>query len=708
MEKKQSRMNNVNTTQKKYLTMFGRKLDRMHHPPANLDRYDNEEYMKNPLLKFRLADVYERRHHMFLKYRAAEVKMKLASKRLKPEPDVRYLPESHYVDNLRRCVRKIVVPKMLLKTEKQILSYAPKHLKQKLPELVKTYMKDVHDEYDRLMKVYSMKTILVKPELPDEDPTQFELIKTNFSFTLPGKTEFYGKFVQNRNKIKQRLLIMQLPARYVLNNTEQEFPELLVQFDPMLSKKSQATGNQLGLGQRECISHKTLQKYCRTCLEDNTTFLRWTWYPKFICSLRRMYKKRVITHKLWPAMFMCIEGLINRQLNNLKQRTLMDLLRVCRNERKIPMLRLSLVCYEDDNSIDVSPNVEEIIEVYETMVKEIVEVGCKIEPIEPQIDPATVNQANEFLRINLNENYVNEFIAELREAIIHTYKPIEEYLFKYQTKYFGLYSQTVMDDLNLFLEQPRQFHEYFAKIDSYFEYINHLRSEPHQDYFVLAIINNEPAIKNLRRLADSLIARITSEITKQHIKTELDICAEFQEIKDRALEIPKTTEELLAAGEYMIFVKKEKLFELRQRIQDCLKVGTNLVELCEMSTYHFNLTITTINWLHDINEICDYNASQQENYKCIFEEHLQEVVKKLNEDIEELIPQMTIVNDMSDPKKFKEYYIMLQNFIDQLKTFDSYVAWINKEEKLFKIPQTQYPTLEILKTFVYPFATLMK
>lgn len=688
--------------------MYSRKLDRMYHPPSNLDRYDNEEYMKNPLLKFRLADVYERRHHMFLKYRAAEVKMKLSRQRLTSEADIRYLPESHYVDNLRRCVRKIVVPKMLTKTEKQILSYAPKRLKQKLPDLVKSYMKDVHEEFDRLMKIYSMKSILVNPALPGEDPAEFDLPKADFRFSLPGKTANYSKFVQNRKKIKQRLLILHLPVRCVLNSSELEFPELLIIFDPLQLKMTQAASVQMGLGQRECISHKTLLKYCRTSLDNNNTYLRWTWYPKFICSIRRMHKKKVIPAKLWPATFLCIEGLINRQLNNLKQRTLMELLKVCSSERKIPMLRLNLICYDEDNSIDISPSIEEILEVYETIAKEIADVGTRMEPIQPQIDASTVSQAAEYLRINLNTNYLNEFIEKLKAVIVKTYKPINQYLLQYQRKYYNLYSQTVLDDLEEFLSEPRAFEEYFAKIDSYFEYINLLRSEPRQDFFVLAIINNEPAIKRLRQIADGLIARITTEITKQHIKTELDICNDFQYIKDRALEIPKTTEELLAAAEYMIFVKKEKLFELRNRIQYCLKVGTNLVELCEMSSYHFDLTITTISWLYDINEICDYNASQQENYKCLFEEHLQEVVKKLNEDIEELIPKITIINDMSDPKKFKEYYIMLQNFIDQLKIFDDYVAWINKEEKLFKIPQTLYPTLEVLKTFVYPFATLMK
>lgn len=34
---------------------------------TNLDKYDNESYLKNPLLAFHIADVRERRHFTLLK-----------------------------------------------------------------------------------------------------------------------------------------------------------------------------------------------------------------------------------------------------------------------------------------------------------------------------------------------------------------------------------------------------------------------------------------------------------------------------------------------------------------------------------------------------------------------------------------------------------------------------------------------------------------
>lgn len=127
-----------------------------------------------------------------------------------------------------------------------------------------------------------------------------------------------------------------------------------------------------------------------------------------------------------------------------------------------------------------------------------------------------------------------------------------------------------------------------------------------------------------------------------------------------------------------------------------------------MSKEHLNLQITTINWFKNINEIFEQNASLFENYKFQFEEHLQYVTKKLNEDIAELIPNLSIIDDMSETEKFRDYNRILSDYIDQLKCFDDYVKWINKEEKLFKFPITHYEILEVTKSFVIPFAQLMK
>lgn len=114
-----------------------------------------------------------------------------------------------------------------------------------------------------------------------------------------------------------------------------------------------------------------------------------------------------------------------------------------------------------------------------------------------------------------------------------------------------------------------------------------------------------------------------------------------------------------------------------------------------------------IHWLHCISEIFEQNASQFETYKNQFEEHLTTVTKKLTVDIEVLIPKLAIIDDMYDTTRLHSYLATLDEYMEEIKCFDDYAKWINKEEKLFKLPVSQYPIIDSLKDFVNPFYKLI-
>lgn len=133
-----------------------------------------------------------------------------------------------------------------------------------------------------------------------------------------------------------------------------------------------------------------------------------------------------------------------------------------------------------------------------------------------------------------------------------------------------------------------------------------------------------------------------------------------------------------------------------------------MIELTDLSSDHIDLQISTINWYRNIPELFEQNASFFETYKSQFEEHLQQVTKKLTEDIDAIVPNISVINDMDETEKLREYYATVKNYMQNLKCFDDYVRWINKEEKLFKFPVTQYPILDELKGYVEPFAELLR
>lgn len=119
------------------------------------------------------------------------------------------------------------------------------------------------------------------------------------------------------------------------------------------------------------------------------------------------------------------------------------------------------------------------------------------------------------------------------------------------------------------------------------------------------------------------------------------------------------------------------------------------------------LLVDIVQWTNNIHDIFERNASQFETLKNQFEEHLGSVTKKLSQDIDSLLPKLTIIDDMHDTDKLRQYKMILDDYSEQIKCFEEYIDWINKEEKLFKLTVSQYPIVAEIKNYIQPFAVLV-
>uniref|UniRef100_A0A1A9VTX3 Uncharacterized protein n=1 Tax=Glossina austeni TaxID=7395 RepID=A0A1A9VTX3_GLOAU len=95
--------NTIGDSEAEYWKMFTRKINSKHRPASNLDKYENEEYMKNPLLRFHLDNLHKRRHLALLKLRVAEIKTKLSENDLEAKPEPTLSTSSRNTKELSAC-----------------------------------------------------------------------------------------------------------------------------------------------------------------------------------------------------------------------------------------------------------------------------------------------------------------------------------------------------------------------------------------------------------------------------------------------------------------------------------------------------------------------------------------------------------------------------------------------------------------------------
>lgn len=577
---------------------------------------------------------------------------------------------------------------MLVQTEQKLLSYVPKKLKDLYPRIVMEYMADVHEDFNKIIKAFSLQKIL-RPA-----PNDFIPQRTSFAFSRPGRTSNYRQFQRNREKLKNILMITYPFIRSIILYSNLDFPDILNDY----SLYREGENAQTTLDDFEAATTKDLN--------SNSIFIKKVWYPKIVRIIKRVYQRRtLVPQNLWPRIVACASGLIIRQIIDIKIRTICNLHEVILNREKIPYFKINLVCYKE---VNLEPMIDRIKDVFHMIVDEISSIHSSLPELGDQIDSSLRNPLRTILDTSIPSEYLNELHETLENNLNRAFNPIITYLHSFQDEYVGLYGPEMYDNITVFLTEEKTFEEFLEKVDEFKEYKSKLQSVVANVYFDNATVNQTNAVKSLKMVADEFIDRITINIVKSHKAENQQICRIFEGIKERALEIPRSTEQLLENGEWMLYVRTKQLFEIQTRIQDSLRVGGLLIELTELDDDHLAYQIATIRWFNSVKSVFDQNASLFEQYKTLFEEKLGEVTRKLNDDLNDMLPHLDIINDMCDHEKYNEYNLILINIKDRIAVFDDYVEWVNKEEKLFKFPKSQYITLDAIKEFVLPFDSLMK
>lgn len=444
---------------------------------------------------------------------------------------------------------------MNYKTERKIINYVNLRLRRKYPTIVKTYMQDVHSEYDKIMKAYSIQKIL-KPAAGDFVPP-----RVDFAFRFSGRTKNYKQFLRRRETLRKILVIPYPFIRCILNYAKTDFPDALSNYGVYRHNAK---------GKEQWLMLSDFGEMAAKDLEDNVMFLKKDWYPKIVKIMKKHYRRHAVPRHLWPRIFNCAKGLIARQITELKIRTFQHIFDVLMDKARMPYFKLQAIC--TNYNIELFPTFEEIYETFNGIFKGIAKVGENLPMLELQIDPQEYLHTDNFLNVKLPDVFMKDVQKQLRQKLADSYAPLIDYLQDFRSEYYGLYGEQTKLDLRQFLSEPRSFDEYLNKIDIFHEYINILRLRVQNEYFDTTTINQSKAIIGLRTFAQDYIKEITANIVVAHKKDCQNICHLFAVIKDKATEVPITTEMLLANGEYMLEVKTKQMFALQARIQESLRV----------------------------------------------------------------------------------------------------------------------------------------
>lgn len=476
------------------------------------------------------------------------------------------MPKIYYIQQIREAIANTPIPDMPRRFRRKIINSTQSILRVKCSTVIKNYMTDVEQQYLETIKAFNVKRFM-KTIKQDEKVVEDE--KNTFKFKRAGRTEHHKKFLRYRKKLKDNLFTSYPFIRFIVHSSCQTFPQVLNDYGNYKKTKS-------GI----CIWLMLIEfeGAAQRDLESNSIFLREEWYPKIVQIILKHYRKRAHPAHQWPKMLNCAKGLINRQITEVKMNTFEHIFELLEKRTNMPPIKFYATC--SNGRIELHPSFRELRNTFHRIFKSIAAIATKFPPLEPLIDRTVFITNDTYLKIEVGEIAFNQLLDRLEVALEHAYAPILNYVKTLEDEYIDLLGDDTRLDLDEFLSESRHIDTYFEKIAFFRQFIEKLQKTVQNKIFDIAMVNQGKATIGLRTIAQDYINEIIDKLTDDHKKDCQRICDWFANVQKRALEAPKSTETLLANGEFMLQMKNKKIAEIREHIQKNLQVFTSKQSRC--------------------------------------------------------------------------------------------------------------------------------
>ncbi|XP_013163033.1 PREDICTED: dynein heavy chain 12, axonemal [Papilio xuthus] len=649
-------------------------------PIPDVHMMDNLPF--TPLPPYNRIKDKQAKFRKLLEAKATEQKVKIARPPVqRRERDFLEISEDRHIAALRECAKNIKPPPMLKSWERKIRSLIPSKLRNAFPALTEDLINESKIEWDKKLHEFAVKTII-----RDVPGVSRERYREPY-FKFKGKTEHYEKMLKHRKKIQTEALSLHPFVRLILQSAEKMFPHCIIKLKNYRMK---------GAIHLEEFEMKIMEEIKRADYLVSSTWynvlIKWMKNPR---CLKNMRPKKI------PEFVSCATKMISIQIQELMRHSINAIIDDLDDPECVPILRLEL-CF--DGEFYYQPTLNTLFKVYHNIADAISNIAQRLMPIEEYLRIPYLNDAlpvvyNEWLRKNGHQR--------LQARLEEVYLPLFAYLDELRKKYDMLYGQPAKAALLQFINETDDFEHARNKI-KYFQTIDsNITATLENEYFNCAVVGQLEMVTGLKLKANEFINDIIDGLVKAHMNENDSICAEFEQIAEKALKEPKNAAELIEQGVYILYAKTVLVEALKERIMKQINIISNLLEMTSLTKEHVDSNTRTVNWLTAIKPIFDRNAAAYETFKADMEENLQKKIAFLNKEVIEITPYIELLDSMDDVNHTLEYLEYLRKLAHRLADCDKLVIWINNEETTFKFPNTSYPDLEELKDLIIPFYNLV-
>ncbi|CAH0562483.1 unnamed protein product [Brassicogethes aeneus] len=535
-------------------------------------------------------------------------------------------------------------------------------LEEKYPQLLMAIMSETKENYLRITHLAGV-NMKVKPP----DAGERFIIKP---FKYLGKTENYPNYLLVKQQLSLKWILHKPVIQKLLKECVVNLPyEILnLNLDSVLTIEDFkiTLSDKIGKGKQ--------------LIQD--------FYVKILNMIERFGESSI------PYYGACT-GLLSVHLSRTMAHTLLHIVNFTTNKDMKPYLLMQV---KFDRRLILTPTLEDVIEVYRELFKNISQLITKIK---------SIDNPNKHLSLCLTDEFLQSCLKKIQNNIETQYKPILQYLEKFDNKFSVLYPDICSDALlNTIVDIDFDFG--CAKLKYYKQYIDKVQYIPNKEYFSGGQVDLVEYRTTLYTSLKNITNNIFNKLRSQHYWETNDICESFQLIYMRSLKKTETTEELIETGKFMIHVKDELLQSLIDRVHASIEFLSRIILLGILSKEHIKTNSMIVNWLDLIPPAIEQHTAVYEQLKFEAEEKLQKMIEDVNDAIQEVFPLLVALDDMDNICKAKSYLNSIVVFMKKIQNVEEQIFLINQEEVCLSFPKSNYAEYTNLKNYVYPFYHLLK
>ncbi|XP_032050232.1 dynein heavy chain 12, axonemal [Aythya fuligula] len=592
---------------------------------------------------------------------------------------------------MKKCVQSNPVVPIQQQCLKSVLSLVPQSLMEGKDRelLAEKLLGEIIKDYEKSMNRCVVRSVLIKPDvkgLEYEEEAPLPLSPLGLDFSRP----WHNSFIQAKNRILSKLHILHPTMKTLLDFGYSAFSTfLIVDFSSFRLK-----------GPIDCESLKTDVSLC--CSKAEEKILN-TWYQRVISLFTQKEALNGINLDQVDSFYSCVATLMINQLKEFLRRNVEAFVKLFDPEDRSHLPLFKMVLILDEKEMEFYPSLQDLEEAILFIVNRIGQTLQNVQTVHSWLAGDTT-----CLDTELPTHIVSWATSTLKSSIKDNLEGPKEYFENYVEKYGWLVDGTAQARIERFEAEQHSFGEYTTFIDEFFTLEKEILSLPEMAYFPMISLNCEDLKQGLASSANTFAKMLMDRIVANYREENEKICREFETIKERALKVPETTEEMMETIAYIKEVKIKGVQDLLLRIKECCLQMSYFLDVFLFAPEDIALNATVVQWPTKINPIFDEHDNMIEESKRKGEQELIQKSEKLMVELEKLTHSVTEFEEYSELDCMQQYVADVRALQKRIQEADETVAHINKEETLFKWKLSDFPLLSNLKVDIEPYQKLFQ